>query len=152
MIKEAVLLLLAMGLFFSNSTPTYATKWAESDREIFVDNSFLWIGGNPCRELRTVEEEFDMDRDWYHWVVYEGQPADFKDLSSEYNQRINEYLLLENEVGELYYENMILSLQIVFMNRFDSENEEYKNLLEEDLDAGIEIINGIHSRCNCNGR
>jgi hypothetical protein len=125
-----------------------AAKWAGAEMNVEI---IYEIQNSYCYQLNKIEKEFDQGK--YSEVTDEGGIADFQELFSEYTKKLNEYIILNNKVGIIYYESMRYSLKIVAANRFsypDLEDENYKNA-ENSLDNYLNDINYIHSRCNCHG-
>lgn len=140
--------LLLIFVIMSTSSSVQATNWTEDRMDIVAMYEFQ---SSPCYQLSRIEEEFNQEE--YSDVTDEGTLEELQELLNKYVEKINEYIILNNNVGILYYKSMAYSLKVVAENRFgnpDSEDEEYKNA-ENESENGAESLNFIHSRCNCNG-
>ncbi len=141
MFKITLLILFVLSLLSFSPSLTQATLWAEK-QEPYQSQS------NYCEDFEIVDGEFDWDS--YNYVTGEGSIVDFKNLLLNYEQKVAEYTIFENEIGVLYYKNMILSLKLVCANRFgypSVESNEYKMLKTESNNLSVKLNKKI-SRCN----
>jgi len=140
MSKITLMIFVVMFVFCFFSFPAQATLWAEKQEDY---NSQI-----HCVELESIQNRFNWEQ--YQDVAENGTVNEINNLISDYKDMVGEYTIFENEIGVLYYNMMILSLKIVYTNRFESSNlesEEYKKNLQ-DLDEKNEKINDIISQCN----